>query len=391
MPGRLGISLGISSLCCGCFKSSHVNIIPFHNGNTAMPSCVYFDPTSSKVQTGESVVYTSRMSEKAILDPQRIIGLKYDDEIVKDYQERHICSLINDNDTPKFEVECNHETVHKTATEITSELLKSVKYFGDTYVGKLNQSTEAVLTVPFYFNYTQREETKKATEMACLKVVKVIDEPVAACTAYTLDRKFTGGNVLVYDFGGCTFQVTLLNVNKKTKKMNVLKSETNFSLGGNEITSRIVDHFLEELDKKFGGRRNSVMLRKIKELTLRCERAKQTMCSEHCDEVDIDCEWLADNEVDCSLTKEIMEKVSLDLIEKTMQMVMSLLESCKKDPNDIQNIILCGGSSKIPKVKELLKEKFHSCNILKSINPDEVLAYGATLYGNVDDCKYGLL
>lgn len=390
MPGILGISLGISSLCCGCFKSSHVNIVPCHDGNTSFNSCVYFDPTSNKVETGETILYTSRMIDRAIYDPQRIIGLKYNDTLVKEYQEKHSCNIINDKDIPKFEIEFNHKTVYKTAAEITSELLRSVKLYGDTYVGRLNQTTDVVLTVPLYFNKTQREETKKAAEMANFKVLKIIDEPVAACTAYTLERKFTGNHVLVYDFGGCTFQVTLLYVNKKTKKMNIIKSETDYSLGGNEITYRIVDYFLEELDKKLGGKRNSIMLRKIKELHICCERAKQVMCSENCKEVDIGCEWLEENEVSCVLTKDIMDKVSSDLIDKTIVLVMKLLEESKKDVNDISNIILCGGSSNISKIKELLREKFHSCNILRSINPSEVLAYGSTLYGNVDECKYDL-
>lgn len=390
MPGRLGISLGISSLCCGCFKSSHVNIIPCHDGNTSFTSCVYYDPTSNKVETGETILYTSRMIDRAIYDPQRIIGLKCNDDLVKEYLEKHSCTIINDKNIPKFEIEFAHETVYKTATEITSELLKSVKLYGDTYVGRLNQTTEVVLTVPLYFNNTQREETKKAAEMANLKVLKIIDEPVAACTAYTLERKFTGNHVLVYDFGGCTFQVTLLYVNKKTKKMNIIKSETDYSLGGNEITYRIVDYFLEELDKKLGGKRNSIMLRKIKELHICCERAKQVMCNDDCKEVDIECKWLEENEVSCILTKDIMSKVSSDLIDKTIVLVMKLLEESKKDVNDISNIILCGGSSNISKIKELLREKFHSCNILRSINPSEVLAYGSTLYGNVDECKYDL-
>jgi len=371
----IGIDLGTTYSCVGVFKNGRVEIIANELGNRITPSYVAF--TDAERLIGDAAKnQLAANPENTIFDVKRLIGRKFSDETVQNDKKLLPYNIINKNGKPMIEVEVKGEKKTFTAEEISAMILTKMKEIAEAYLGK--PVTHAVITVPAYFNDAQRQATKDAGTISGLKVARIINEPTAAAIAYGMDEK-TESTILVYDLGGGTFDVTLLTVDDGV--FEVLATNGDTHLGGEDFDQRVMEYFLKQWKNKT-GLDASKDKRSVGKLRREVERAKRTISTQHQAKIEIE-SFFGGKDFSETLTRAKFEDLNIDLFRKTMAPVQKVLEDAGKTKRDIDEVVLVGGSTRIPKVQELLKDFFNGKELNRGINPDEAVAYGAAVQGGV--------
>ncbi|XP_074292738.1 heat shock cognate 70 kDa protein-like [Silene latifolia] len=383
----IGIDLGTTYSCVGVWQHGRVEIITNDLGNRTTPSWVAFTQTHRLI--GNAAQNQASMnSTNTIFDAKRLIGRKFSDKTVQDDMKNWPFKVIADpNDAtdaknPVIVVTYMDEERQFSPVQISSMILEKMKEIAETYLGK--QVEDAVVTVPAYFTDAQRQATKDAGVIAGLNILRIINEPTAAAIAYGLDKELTGyavgtRNILVFDLGGGTFDVSLVAVKKDVFEVKAVSGDTH--LGGGDFDTRLVGHLVAEFERKYKKKLGDNP-RALGRLRAACERAKRNLSSTTETSIEIDC--LYDGIDFCSiLTRPRFEKLNLDLFKKCLEPV----EQCLKDANmrktDVHDIVLVGGSTRIPKVQQLLQDYFDGKELCRSINPDEAVAYGAAAHAAI--------
>ncbi|CAF4024342.1 unnamed protein product [Rotaria sordida] len=374
MARAIGIDLGTTYSCVGVFQHGKVEIIANDQGNRTTPSYVAF--TDSERLIGDAAKNQVAMNpNNTVFDAKRLIGRKFDESTVQSDMKHWPFKVINDNGKPKIQVEYKNEIKSFTPEEISSMVLTKMKEIAEAYLGR--KVSDAVVTVPAYFNDSQRQATKDAGIIAGLNVLRIINEPTAAAIAYGLDKKKTTGekNVLIFDLGGGTFDVSVLVIDQGVFEVKSTAGDTH--LGGEDFDNRMVTHFIQEFKRK-NNKDISDNKRALRRLRTACERAKRTLSSSSQASIEIDSLYEG---IDfySTLTRARFEELCIDLFRSTLEPVEKALRDAKMDKSNIHEIVLVGGSTRIPKVQKLLQDFFNGKELNKSINPDEAVAYGAAV------------
>ena len=369
----VGIDLGTTYSCVGVWQNDRVEIIANDQGNRTTPSYVGFTETERLI--GDAAKSQAAMNaDNTVFDAKRLIGRKFSDPGVQSDMKHWPFKVINGaGGTPIIEVNHKGERKQFKAEEISSMVLVKMKEIAEAYLGK--EVKNAVVTVPAYFNDAQRQATKDAGAIAGLNVLRIINEPTAAAIAYGLDQKGPEKNVLIFDLGGGTFDVSLLTIEDGIFEVKATAGDTH--LGGEDFDNRMVDHFLQ--DFKHRHRKDlSQNQRSLRRLRTACERAKRTLSSSTQAHVEIDS--LFDGiDYNSTITRARFEDLCLDYFKKCMEPCEKVLRDAKISKNQVNEVVLVGGSTRIPKIQSLLSEFFNGKEPCKSINPDEAVAYGATV------------
>ncbi|CAF0825423.1 unnamed protein product [Adineta steineri] len=373
MARAIGIDLGTTYSCVGIFQHGKVEIIANDQGNRTTPSYVAF--TDSERLIGDAAKNQVAMNpNNTIFDAKRLIGRKFEDATVQADMKHWPFKVISEGGKPKIQVEYKNETKSFTPEEISSMVLTKMKEIAEAYLGK--KISEAVITVPAYFNDSQRQATKDAGVISGLNVLRIINEPTAAAIAYGLDKKVSGErNILIFDLGGGTFDVSVLKIEEGIFEVKSTAGDTH--LGGEDFDNRMVTHFVQEFKRK-NNKDLSQNKRGLRRLRTACERAKRTLSSSSQASIEIDS---LHEGVDfySTITRARFEELCADLFRSTLEPVEKSLRDAKMDKASIHEIVLVGGSTRIPKVQKLLQDFFNGKELNKSINPDEAVAYGAAV------------
>lgn len=369
----VGIDLGTTYSCVGIFQHGKVEIIANDQGNRTTPSYVAF--TDSERLIGDAAKNQVAMNPtNTVFDAKRLIGRKFDDSAVQSDMKHWSFDVINDGGRPKISVEFKGEAKTFSAEEVSSMVLVKMRETAEAYLGK--DVPNAVVTVPAYFNDSQRQATKDAGAIAGINVLRIINEPTAAAIAYGLDKKVGAErNVLIFDLGGGTFDVSCLSIEDGIFEVKSTAGDTH--LGGEDFDNRMVNHFIQEFKRKH-KKDISGSKRAVRRLRTACERAKRTLSSSTQAAIEID-SLFEGVDFYTSITRARFEELCSDLFRGTMDPVEKALRDARLDKNAIHEIVLVGGSTRIPKVQKLLQDYFNGKELNKSINPDEAVAYGAAV------------
>merc|ERR1711991_1145969 len=342
-------------------------------GNRTTPSYVAFNDSERLI--GDAAKNQVAMNaSNTVFDAKRLIGRKFSDEAVKaDMKHWPFTVMGGAGGKPAIQVTFKGEEKTFAPEEISSMVLTRMKEIAEAYVGK--EVKNAVVTVPAYFNDGQRQATKDAGSIAGLNVLRIINEPTAAAIAYGLDKKGDERNVLIFDLGGGTFDVSLLTIEEGIFEVKATAGDTH--LGGEDFDNRMVDYFLTEFKRKFKKDLKSNQ-RALRRLRTACERAKRTLSSSTQAHLEID-SLFEGIDFNSTITRARFEDLNMDYFRKCMDPVEKVLRDSKLSKSQVHEIVLVGGSTRIPKVQDMLSEFFNGKELNKSINPDEAVAYGATV------------
>jgi heat shock protein 5 len=372
----IGIDLGTTYSCVGVYKDGRVQIIANDQGNRITPSYVAFTDTERLI--GDAAKNQASLNpENTVFDVKRMIGRKFSDKEVQADKKLFPFEIVDKNTKPMIQVDFKGEKKFYAPEEISAMILIKMKEIAETYLG--DEVKNAVVTVPAYFNDAQRQATKDAGTIAGLNVLRIINEPTAAAIAYGLDKKAKEKNILVYDLGGGTFDVSILTIDEGV--FEVLATNGDTHLGGEDFDQRIMEHFLKQIKSKA-----KVDLSKDKrglaKLRREIEKAKRSLSSVH--QVKVEIESLVDGEdFSETLTRARFEELNNDLFRKTLKPVGQVLKDSGLKKTEIHEIVLVGGSTRIPKVQQLIKDFFNNKEPNRGINPDEAVAYGAAVQGGI--------
>jgi len=370
----IGIDLGTTYSCVGIFEHGKVEILANDQGNRTTPSYVAFTDTERLI--GDAAKNQVAMNpNNTIFDAKRLIGRKYEDPAIQKDMKHWPFHVKNDGDKPKFQVEHKCELKTFTPEEISSMILIKMKETAEAHLGQ--KVTDAVITVPAYFNDSQRQATKDAGVISGLNVLRIINEPTAAAIAYGLDKKKRSkeSNVLIFDLGGGTFDVSILTIDDGIFEVKATAGDTH--LGGEDFDNRMVDHFVKEFQRKH-KKDITGNKRALRRLRTACEKAKRTLSASAQASIEID-SLFEGMDFYTSLTRARFEELCVDLFRGTLEPVEKALRDAKMDKSSIDEIVLVGGSTRIPKIQKMLSEFFNGKELNKSINPDEAVAYGAAV------------
>ena len=373
----IGIDLGTTYSCVGIFKNGRVEIIPNEFGNRITPSFVAF--TDEERLVGESAKNQAASNPKrSVYVVKRLMGRKFDDKEVQRDVKWLPYDVISKSGKPYVEVEMPGAGKKQLSPEeISAMVLTKMKEIAENYLGQ--EVKHAVVTVPAYFNDAQRQATKDAGAISGLDVLRIVNEPSAAAIAYGLDKKQGEKNVVVFDLGGGTFDVSLLTIDDGV--FEVLATSGDTHLGGEDFYQRITDHFVKLFKKK-----NNVDIktdsRALQKLKGEVEKAKIDLSSVITTKISI--EGLIDGiDFEETLTRARLEELCSDLFKKTLTPVQTVLDDSGLKKSEIDEIVLVGGSTRIPKIQQLIKDFFNGKEPNRGINPDEAVAYGAAVQGGI--------
>jgi len=371
----VGIDLGTTYSCVGVFQHGKVEIIANDQGNRTTPSYVAFTDTERLI--GDAAKNQVAMNpSNTVFDAKRLIGRDFSDQTVQRDMKHWPFEIVEAGKKPKIQVEFKCEKKTFTPEEVSSMVLTKMKETAEQYLGKTIK--DAVVTVPAYFNDSQRQATKDAGIISGLNVLRIINEPTAAAIAYGLDKKKGNSqesNVLIFDLGGGTFDVSILTIEDGIFEVKSTAGDTH--LGGEDFDNRMVDHFMKEFQRKH-KKDLSANKRAVRRLRTACERAKRTLSASAQANIEID-SLFEGVDFYTSVTRARFEELCSDLFRGTLEPVEKSLRDAKMDKSAIHDIVLVGGSTRIPKIQKLISDFFNGKELNKSINPDEAVAYGAAV------------
>ncbi|KAK2702588.1 endoplasmic reticulum chaperone BiP-like [Artemia franciscana] len=373
----IGIDLGTTYSCVGVFKNGRVEIIPNDQGNRITPSYVAFTADGERLIGDAAKNQLTANHESTVFDAKRLIGRKWSDKTVQSDVKLFPFKVIEKSSKPHIQVEMKQGTKVFTPEEISAMVLGKMKEIAEAYLEK--KVTHAVVTVPAYFNDAQRQATKDAAVIAGLTVMRIINEPTAAAIAYGHDKKEREMNILVFDLGGGTFDVSLLTVYNGV--FEVVSTNGDTHLGGEDFDHRIMEYFIKLYKKKKGKdvRKDN---RAVQKLRREVEKAKRALSSSHQVQIEIDSFFEGDDFAE-TLTRAKFEELNMDLFKSTVKPVEKVLEDAGMKKAEIDEIVLVGGSTRIPKIQQLIREFFNGKEPSRGINPDEAVAYGAAVQAGV--------
>jgi len=371
----IGIDLGTTYSCVGVFINGKVEIIANSQGNRTTPSYVAFNDSERLI--GDAAKNQVALNpENSVFDIKRLIGRRFDDPSVQSDMKHFSYKVVNQNGKPYVSVQYKNEDKLFSPEEISAMILQEMKSTAEQYLG--TPVKDCVITVPAYFNDAQRTATKDAGAICGLNVLRIINEPTAACIAYGLDKlSNTKGEkrILIFDLGGGTFDVSVLAIDDGV--FEVLSTSGDTHLGGEDFDNRMVTHFVDEFKRKH-KRDISDNKRALRRLRTSCERAKRTLSSSAQASIEID-SFVDGIDFYSSITRARFEELCADLFRGTLDPVEKALRDAKLDKGQIDEVVLVGGSTRIPKVQKLLQDYFNGKELNKSINPDEAVAYGSAV------------
>ncbi|KAK6248205.1 hypothetical protein QUC31_019770 [Theobroma cacao] len=372
----IGIDLGTTYSCVGVWMNDRVEIIPNDQGNRTTPSYVAFTDTERLI--GDAAKNQVAMNpENTVFDAKRLIGRRFSDPSVQsDVKLWPFRVIPGPGDKPMIVVRYKGEEKQFSAEEVSSMVLTKMKEVAEAFLGHTVKN--AVVTVPAYFNDSQRQATKDAGAIAGLNVLRIINEPTAAAIAYGLDKKASRKgeqNVLIFDLGGGTFDVSLLTIEEGIFEVKATAGDTH--LGGEDFDNRLVNHFVAEFRRKH-KKDISGNARALRRLRTACERAKRTLSSTTQTTIEID-SLFEGIDFYATITRARFEELNMDLFRKCMEPVEKCLKDAKIDKGQVHEVVLVGGSTRIPKIQKMLQDFFNGKELCKSINPDEAVAYGAAV------------
>ena len=380
----IGIDLGTTYSCVAVWRNGKPEVIPNDMGERTTPSVVCFTKTERLI--GEAAKNNIKNYKTTVYDAKRMIGRRFNDaEIQKDMETWPFTVIPDPNsDRPRIEVEFLGEKKTFLPEEISSMVLQKLASTAKEFLGR--EVKDAIITVPAYFNDSQRQATKIAGQIAGLNVLRMINEPTAAAIAYGLDnKKDSEQNVLIFDLGGGTFDVSILSLDNTLFEVRSTRGDTH--LGGEDFDDRLIHHCIDEFKNETGNdiSKNEKARRRLK---IACEKAKKNLSSAQQTTIDLDA--LAEGEdLNVTVTRPQFEDLCKDLFEKCIPPITDALKDADLDKNDINQIVLVGGSSRIPKIIDVVKEFFQGKELNKSINPDEAVACGAAvqaaIVNNIND------
>ncbi|ESQ35204.1 hypothetical protein EUTSA_v10007031mg [Eutrema salsugineum] len=372
----IGIDLGTTYSCVGVWMNDRVEIIPNDQGNRTTPSYVAFTDTERLI--GDAAKNQVALNpHNTVFDAKRLIGRRFSDPSVQSDMRHWPFKVVSGpGDKPMIVVSYKNEEKQFSPEEISSMVLIKMKEVAESFLGSTVKN--AVVTVPAYFNDSQRQATKDAGSISGLNVLRIINEPTAAAIAYGLDKKGTKTgerNVLIFDLGGGTFDVSLLTIEEGVFEVKATAGDTH--LGGEDFDNRLVNHFVAEFKRKH-KKDISGNARALRRLRTACERAKRTLSSTAQTTLEIDS---LHEGVDfyATISRARFEEMNMDLFRKCMDPVEKVLRDAKTDKSSVHEVVLVGGSTRIPKIQQLLQDFFNGKELCKSINPDEAVAYGAAV------------
>lgn len=373
----IGIDLGTTYSCVGVYKNKRVEIIANDQGNRITPSYVAFTDDGDRLIGDAAKNQLTSNPENTFFDIKRMIGRTWDDKAVQHDIKFYPFKVINKSNKPHVQAKVKGDDKVFAPEEVSAMVLGKMKEVAEEYLGeKINN---AVVTVPAYFNDAQRQATKDAGTIAGLNVMRIINEPTAAAIAYGLDKKEGEKNILVFDLGGGTFDVSVLTIDDGVFEVVATNGDTH--LGGEDFDQRVMDHFIK-LYKKKKGKDIRKDHRATQKLRREVEKAKRGLSSQH--QARIEIESLYDGEdFSETLTRARFEELNMDLFRSTMKPVNQVLEDGDLKKSEIDEIVLVGGSTRIPKIQQLVKEFFNGKEPSRGINPDEAVAYGAAVQAGV--------
>ncbi|KAJ3156624.1 ATPase with role in protein import into the ER [Geranomyces michiganensis] len=377
----IGIDLGTTYSCVGVYKDGGIEIVANDQGHRITPSWVAF--TDQERLVGDAAKnQMSSNPRNTIFDAKRLIGRHFHDPEVQQDMKHWPFNVVNMDSKPAFQVQVKGDGKTLTPEEVSAMVLQKMKNIAEEYLGE--KVTRAVITVPAYFNDAQRQATKDAGAIAGLTVDRIVNEPTAAAIAYGLDKKGGEQNILVYDLGGGTFDVSLLTIDDGI--FEVLATSGNTHLGGEDFDNRVIEHFTRIWEKKT-GKNCTTDLKAMSKLKREVELAKRLLSSQLSVRVEI--ESFHDGlDLSETLTRAKFEELNIDLFKKTMKPVEQVMKDAGLTKGQVDEIVLVGGSSRIPKVVELLESYFNGKKASKGINPDEAVAYGAAVQAGILSKKF---
>jgi len=373
----IGIDLGTTYSCVGVFQSGRVEIIPNDQGNRITPSYVSWDNAGERLIGDAAKNQATVNPEQTVFDVKRLIGRKYADKTVQADKKLLPFKIESKDDKPYVTVDVKGEMKSFAPEEISAMILGKMRTVAEGFMGK--EIKHAVVTVPAYFNDAQRQATKDAGTISGMSVQRIINEPTAAAIAYGMDKKGGEKNILVFDLGGGTFDVTLLTIDNGV--FEVLATNGDTHLGGEDFDQRVMQYFIKMLKKKENVDINTDK-RAMQKLRREVERVKRSLSSQH--QARLEIESLMDGvDVSETLTRARFEELNMDLFKKTLVPVGKVLEDGDLKKAEVDELVLVGGSTRIPKVQQLLKDYFNGKEPSRGINPDEAVAYGAAVQGGI--------
>merc|ERR1712025_1104646 len=373
----IGIDLGTTYSCVGVFKNGRVEIIANDQGNRITPSYVAFTADGERLVGDAAKNQLTTNPENTVFDAKRMIGRDWSDKAVQNDIKFYPFKTIEKSAKPYVQVDTSQGTKTFAPEEISAMVLTKMKETAEAFLGK--KVTHAVVTVPAYFNDAQRQATKDAGVIAGLTVMRIINEPTAAAIAYGMDKKEGEKNVLVFDLGGGTFDVSLLTIDNGV--FEVVSTNGDTHLGGEDFDQRVMEHFIKVFNKK-SGKDMSKDKRSLQKLRKEVEKTKRALSSTH--QARLEIEALFDGEdFSESLTRARFEELCGDLFKKTLGPVKNVMDDSGLKKTQVDEVVLVGGSTRIPKVQALIKDFFNGKEPNRGINPDEAVAYGAAVQAGI--------
>jgi len=373
----IGIDLGTTYSCVGVWRDNRCEIIANDQGNRTTPSYVAFSNDERII--GDGAKNQAAMNPtNTVYDAKRLIGRDFNDPVIQKEIQGFPFNVKDDgHNKPIIEVEYKDETKSFHPEEISSMVLIKMKETAEAYLGE--EITDAVVTVPAYFNDGQRQATKDAGAIAGLNVLRIINEPTAAAIAYGLDNLSKEQNVLIFDLGGGTFDVSLLNIDAGIFEVRATAGDTH--LGGEDFDHLMMQHFMAEFKRKH-RLDISDNKRAVRRLKTACEKAKRTLSSSATASLEID-SFYEGVDFFTNITRAKFESLCMNLFQKCIQPVSKVLQDAGCSKDQVDEIVLVGGSTRIPKVQEMLSTFFNGKELNKRVNPDEAVAYGACVQANI--------